>query len=95
MGCEVKGGAMAEINLSLSSEALARIILEALMPEIQRLPTKRSKVALKVEDDVLSLLVEAADVSALRASLNSYCWWILCLIRVLEEIEGGRHKSSV
>ncbi len=86
--------AVAEINLNLDSELVAGIIFEALMPETRRAPAPRSKAALRVEGGRLTLSVEAVDTTALRASLNSYCRWILCLMRVLEAVgEGARYKS--
>lgn len=84
----MRGRAVAEIDLNLDSELVAGVIFEALRPETRRSPAPRSKATLKIEGRRLTLNVEAADTSALRASLNSYCRWILCLIRMLEAIGG-------
>jgi len=83
----VRGKATANINLDLGSELMAGVVFKALLPETRSSPVPRSKVAVQVEGRRLNLMVEAADSSALRASLNSYGRWILCLMRLFNVVE--------
>ncbi len=58
-----------------------KAVLEALRPEVGReIPRTRASIALGETEIVLD--IEAADLGALRAALNSYLRWI----RISEEI---------
>jgi len=49
--------------------------MSALSPEVGR-QIPRTRVSLKSEGDEIILSVEASDLGALRAALNSYLRWI-------------------
>jgi len=74
------------INLPLSSEKQLKIMLEALKPETKT-SSRRSRVHIKGEEKTLTLNFEAADTSALRASINSYLRQTSMLIDLLRLIE--------
>ena len=58
-----------------------RTILSSLQPEMGReLP--RTSVTLSGDEDTVTLVIDATDVSAMRAALNSY----LGCIRITEDI---------
>ncbi|MFH1328884.1 MAG: KEOPS complex subunit Pcc1 [Candidatus Bathyarchaeota archaeon] len=76
--------ATAVLHIDLDSGDNARRIYKALKPETRSSPTPRSKVDLKVKGDVLVVDVKANDTAALRASINSYCRWVMCLKRVID-----------
>jgi len=61
----------------------AEIIYRSLLPESRRtLP--RTKVCLRCDDDKLIMEIFAEDISALRASLNSYLRWINTSLEIME-----------
>lgn len=76
--------AQAIIRLNFSSEKQLKVVLEALKPETKTPPTRRSKVQMKGEGNILTLNFRARDTSALRAAVNSYLRWILLTKNVLE-----------
>ncbi|MEM2083329.1 MAG: KEOPS complex subunit Pcc1 [Nitrososphaerota archaeon] len=69
------------------SEKEASIILKSLLPEIKNPATNRSKIDLLIRDGKLLMNVEAKDMTALRAALNSYVRWINMIIETLGVIE--------
>jgi len=68
--------AAATIRLKFPRKEQLSAIFEALEPETRTSVTSRSKVKIKKEGLVLTLIFEADDTSALRAALNSYLHWI-------------------
>jgi len=77
----------AVIHLDFSSETLLKAVLEALKPETEGLPSRRCRARIHGEGNRLSLILEASDTSALRASLNSYLRWIQMMKTALESVE--------
>ena len=75
-------GNMASITAEISLECTdPKKIFESLEPEIQG--TERFKVEIKPEQSALRLRVEATDVAAMKAALNSY----LRLISIISEVD--------
>lgn len=72
------------LTLDYPSSAQARRVERALEPEIGDIDDDRSSVSLQREESVLELHVEASDVVALRASLNTW----LSLVGVAEAAGG-------
>ena len=68
----LKMKAQAAIHLSFSSNRYSKIVFQALEPETHAMLTSRSKVQIKKEDSRLTINIEAKDISALRATINSY-----------------------
>ncbi|MDH5783016.1 MAG: KEOPS complex subunit Pcc1 [Candidatus Bathyarchaeota archaeon] len=66
----------AVVRLRFQSEDHLRVALKALMPETEKPLTSRSRVQVRGEGKVLTLVFEARDTSALRAVTNSYLRWI-------------------
>ncbi|MEM2207713.1 MAG: KEOPS complex subunit Pcc1 [Sulfolobales archaeon] len=60
----------AEINLELGSEDVATAIWRALIPE-SKITLRNVKVYLKLLGSCLTIIIDAEDESALRATLNS------------------------
>jgi KEOPS complex subunit Pcc1 len=65
---------MLSATLTISGER-AGTIYGAISPEAGR-EIPRTKVAASLADDQVRLRIEATDLSALRAALNSYLRWI-------------------
>jgi len=83
--------AKAIIRLKFPSKNHLNTIIEALMPEVKKPVTTRSRTSLEKDGKFLLLRVEAKDTVALRAALNAYLRWINSTVDVLENIE----KSSL
>ena len=67
------------IRLKTLSKRQQHLLLKVLMPETVKQVTSRSRVAIKIEGEGLTIQVEARDTSALRATLNSYLRWIVMI----------------
>ena len=80
--------AKAVVRLKFPSEKHSGIIYRALMPEIEKPATVRSRADLKKIRDFLILKIEAGDTVALRATLNAYLRWIKSMLGVLEVLEN-------
>ncbi len=77
----------AKVKLALTVPD-ADVLYRALLPELSSLPTKRARVRLeKSEDSRMLLEVEAEDLVALRAVVNTYLRWISSARRCLEALE--------
>ena len=66
----------AEFQIEFETHGIAEIILKSLEPEILSSPSQRSATNFKLTDKTLILEINAADVTSLRASVNSYLRWI-------------------
>lgn len=83
----VNGHAIIEIELE--SAEIAKTLFLALNPETKSVPSERATTLLLVKENILSIDIEAEDLTALRAALNSFLAWLSgCqqLIRVLNSI---------
>jgi tRNA threonylcarbamoyladenosine modification (KEOPS) complex Pcc1 subunit len=58
------------------------IIIKSLRPELESNISDRSKVLIEASERGLILKVEAEDVTALRAAVNSYLYWINGIIEI-------------
>ncbi|OGD55751.1 hypothetical protein A3K78_07110 [Candidatus Bathyarchaeota archaeon RBG_13_52_12] len=58
------------------------IIVKSLRPELESNITDRSKALIEASERGLILKVEAEDVTALRAAVNSYLYWINGIIDI-------------
>ena len=67
--------AEAKILVEASRDAV-NIIIEALRPELESGISDRSKVVVKASEIGLVIEISADDVTALRAAVNSYLYWI-------------------
>jgi KEOPS complex subunit Pcc1 len=64
----------------------ARPVYESLGPELQEIPSERSRVSLELAGEVLRLSVAAEDVVSMRAAVNTW----LRLIRISEDMLNTR-----
>jgi len=60
------------------------IIIKALKPELESGISDRSKVIIKTSEEGLIIDVSAADITALRAAVNSYLYWIQGIIDIIQ-----------
>ena len=74
---------MKEVTISADlEEGAARIVLESLLPELDR-SVSRTQVDLVKSDTGVILKISAEDTSALRAAINSYLRWLDCIISTI------------
>ena len=74
------------IEIPLESKKTAEILLAALKPETQSGPSDRAITKLTIKDEVLVIEVEAGDLTALRAAMNSYIAWVSACIKSIENL---------
>jgi KEOPS complex subunit Pcc1 len=74
----------AEFEMEFENQWEAEVILKSLEPEIASAPSKRSSTNLKIVNNVLKMEIDAADVTILRAAINSYLRWIRLSYDVLK-----------
>ena len=74
-----------EIILELKDKKTAQVYLNSLLPEKDELSRHRSQVDLQLIDNKLKISFLATDITALRASVNSYFNW-LKIIEVIVEM---------
>ena len=64
------------------------IIIKALRPEIESGISDRSKVRIKASEKGLIIEVSADDITALRAAVNSYLYWIQGIIEIIQRTKN-------
>ena len=74
------------IEIPLESTKTAEIILAALRPETKSGPSDRATTRVSLRDSVLVIEVEAGDITALRAAMNSYIAWVSACIKSIDQI---------
>jgi len=79
--------ANAVLRLKFPSPRHLEIIFKALLPEVRKPPTMRSRASLEKDDTFLILKIEAKDTVALRAAVNAYLRWIDSIRNVLGVLE--------
>ncbi|MBN1280897.1 MAG: hypothetical protein JXA00_04530 [Candidatus Thermoplasmatota archaeon] len=71
----------ARFLFSFPSSQDAEVVAQSLTPEIRhKIP--KSQVSFSVDKKTLTLVIEAEDMSSLRASVNSYLRWIQTALAV-------------
>lgn len=80
--------AHAVLRFQFASLKRAFILSNALQPEIDDAPARRSKVEVKCDGEELVLIFRARDSTALRTSINSYTRWIAAIEDVLSRTES-------
>ncbi len=74
-----------ECLVEYGDEETAERVYRAVIPDVSRMPARRSDVKLSVVEGNLKISIEAEDVSALRASVSG----VLRLISTVERTLGA------
>ena len=74
------------IEIPLESQETAEILLAALTPETKSGPSDRATTRVSLRNTILVIEVEAADITALRAAMNSYIAWVSACIKSIEQV---------
>ena len=67
-------------------EGISDIVDESLAPEVERPTSERSSVTVSAEKGKVIISIEASDVVALRAAINSYLRWVGAILDVVEAV---------
>jgi len=62
----------------------ARIIYQAIAPEAETLPSRRASVSLQADEETLVLRIDARDLVALRAAVNSFLRFVNSILETLD-----------
>jgi tRNA threonylcarbamoyladenosine modification (KEOPS) complex Pcc1 subunit len=87
---DVEGHSILEIPLE--SERIASILFSALLPETESIPSDRATTKVYVNGTSLYVEVNASDLTAMRAALNSYIAWISACMRTIGSIDVSDAK---
>ena len=71
----------ANIKVNMKSKENAGIFLKSFTPEIESIPMKRSSLEFLKNENIVEFRIEASDINAMRASMNS----ILNFVNVVNE----------
>ena len=71
----------------------ARVLRGAIGPELDAEPA-RATAEIRETKDGLTIRLEAEDVAALRAALNSYLRWLKVISDIEEELKDGGEKDE-
>ncbi len=80
----IKGQATLEIDLG--THEVAEIIFEALIPETESIPSERATTRLTLDGSKLVIQIQAGDITAMRASMNSYLAWVSSSKRAIDSV---------
>ncbi|MCK4223160.1 hypothetical protein KAX01_02590 [Candidatus Bathyarchaeota archaeon] len=85
------------VSIELPSKRMVKILLNALLPETRKPVTSRSKVLIEGFGKRLVIEVEAKDLAAFRATLNSYLRWVALIVdtyKTAERLEKNQGKNT-
>jgi tRNA threonylcarbamoyladenosine modification (KEOPS) complex Pcc1 subunit len=84
--CGELNHAMASISIEVD-ENLVLVLAGSLQPEVESPSSSRSRVSLEPSEGRLELRINASDVTALRAAVNSYLHWVDSILNLLDRID--------
>ncbi|MFX1450173.1 MAG: KEOPS complex subunit Pcc1 [Promethearchaeota archaeon] len=73
-----------EIIIEFLDEKIAEVYLNSLNPESEESFSHRSNIKLFLKKNKLKILIDAKDITAFRATLNSYLNWIKIINDIVE-----------
>jgi len=79
------GMIVAEVRVDVP-EGVSGLIGESLAPEVEHPTSERSKVMVSAVEGQVVISIEASDVVALRAAINSYLRWVGAILDVVEAV---------
>ena len=79
------GMIVAEVRVDVP-EGVSGLIGESLAPEVERPTSERSKVMVSEVEGQVVIFIEASDVVALRAAINSYLRWVGAILDVVNAV---------
>ena len=80
----------ATVELLVRTDAgTGKMLWEALKPETASSLSRRTRTGIRAGPAGLTLRIEASDLNALRAALNSYVRWIETALRTISLVRKG------
>jgi tRNA threonylcarbamoyladenosine modification (KEOPS) complex Pcc1 subunit len=73
-----------EITINFPDENVAQIYFNSLIPEQSNISHHRSQIKLFLEKNSLKISISATDITAFRATVNSYINWIRIINGMVE-----------
>ena len=80
--------AQATLVIDLEDSKLVDILYSAIKPETESVPSDRAAANLTRKGGQLTISINAGDLTALRAAMNSYLAWVSGSIRAVESVTG-------
>ncbi|MHA1906200.1 MAG: KEOPS complex subunit Pcc1 [Candidatus Thorarchaeota archaeon] len=80
--------AQASLLIDVDDSKLVDVLYSAIKPETESVSSDRATAHLTKEGNQLQISIDASDLTALRASMNSYLAWISGSIRAVESVTG-------
>ncbi len=71
-----------ELSLSVETENPG-LLKNALKPELEDVNSKRSQVNYSIKQNTFTITINADDINALRASINSHLLWLKTFEKVI------------
>ncbi len=73
-----------EFIVELDDERQAKIVYESIKPEVLYSHNDRSESQITLENNIITIVINAKDIVSLRASINSYVRWINLSLDILK-----------
>lgn len=86
MSNESNQSGTATLEIDIGDPELVDILYRALGPETLSVPSDRARVTLTKLDGALTIMIQADDLTALRAAMNSYLAWISGSLGAVESV---------
>ena len=80
--------ATATLTLDLEDSHMIEILFSALKPETESVPSDRATTHILKDKNQLTINIDANDLTALRAAMNSFLAWISGSLRAVESVTG-------
>ena len=78
----------ADISIKFNDSKTAEDFIVSLQPESINALTDRSNISIQKEDEIIHLYIDAKDITAFRATLNSYLVWTRVLFSITSLFES-------
>ena len=79
--------AEAEIQIEAAPDTV-KVLIGSLQPELEHAVSERSTVKITFNDKGIVIGITADDVTALRAAVNSYLYWVRGILDIGNRIKG-------
>ena len=86
MGSESSQAGRSTLEIDIGNPELVEILYKALGPETLSVPSDRARVSITPKGDTLMIEIDADDLTALRAAMNSYLAWISGSLGALDSV---------
>ncbi|MBD3354183.1 MAG: hypothetical protein GF364_22060 [Candidatus Lokiarchaeota archaeon] len=81
------------ISLHLNSIDDAAIFLNSFTPELKTMPTRRSKLVISQEKSKILFQINAKDVTAFRATINSVLQFSNVVTKTIDYIDKSKDRN--